>query len=215
MRARGGARRAARSVRRFLAVGAALSVAACSTLPPGALDRTMQGRTVAGRMSVRYTDLATGRPDGSSGRFVWTTEGDALELSLLDPFGQTVALIRSEPRHASIVFRDGRRFDGATPEALTADTLGWTAPLHGLRYWLEGRTDPSAPFTTLPDGTVRQDGWTIRFQRDGTGAAAARVDPIDADAVNGQPAPNRIDLAYPGPPVSIEMRLIIDQRGSS
>ena len=173
-------------------------MAACSTLPPGALDRKITGRTIEGRMAVHYTDLATGKDDASSGRFVWTTSGDALEVSLLDPLGQTVALIRSDDRRSSIVFRDGRRFEGASPESLTEQTLGWTVPLRGLRYWLEGQPDRASAVTTLPDGRIRQDDWTIRFVRDADSAADA--------------PPKRIDLAYPGPPAAIELRLVVDER---
>jgi outer membrane lipoprotein LolB len=183
--------------RAIVATVAALA-AACSTLPPGALDRTIRGATVEGRMSVHYKDLASGKEDASSGRFVWTTDGDALELSLLDPLGQTVALIRSDSRKSSIVFRDGRTVEGATPEALTERTLGWTVPLSGLRDWLDGRPGPGSPVVRLDDGRIRQDDWTIRFVRD-DGAAA--------DAL-----PKRIDLAYPGPPAAIELRLVVDQR---
>ncbi len=171
---------------------------ACSTVPPGTFDRTMHGATIEGRMSVRYKDLASGKEDASSGRFVWTTDGDALELSLLDPLGQTVALIRSDAQRASVVFRDGRRVDGATPEALTQETLGWTVPLHGLRSWLDGRTGADSPATPTADGRVRQDGWTLRFQHDDAAAADA--------------PPKRIDLFYPGPPAEIELRLVVDTR---
>jgi outer membrane lipoprotein LolB len=179
----------------------AIALTACNTLPPGALDRTVQGQTIEGRMSVRYKDLASNKEDASSGRFVWTTSGDELELSLLDPLGQTVALIHSNKERSSIVFRDGRKVNGATPEALTEQTLGWTVPLRGLRYWLAGQPDRDGSVTRLDDGRIRQDNWTIRFQRD-DGAAA--------DAL-----PKRIDLIYPGPPAEIELRLVVDQRSAS
>ncbi len=188
------ARRAARAA----VTGALLAAAGCTTLPPGALDRTIRGETLEGRLSVRYTDAATGRTDASSGRFVWTTSGDSLELSLLDPLGQTVALIRSGARGASIQFRDGRRVDGATPESLTEQTLGWTVPLRGLGWWLVGKPDPASPATTLDDGRLAQDGWTIRFVRDDGAAPDA--------------PPKRIDLAYPGPPAAIDLRLVVDDR---
>lgn len=181
---------------------AALIVAGCATLPPGALDRTIHGDTIEGRLSVHYTDAQTGREDASSGRFVWTTTADALELSLLDPLGQTVALIRSNANGASIQFRDGRRVEGSTPESLTQQTLGWTVPLRGLGWWLDGRTDPSSPVATLDDGRLRQDGWTIRFARD---------DGAPPDAPPDSP-PKRIDLSYPGPPAAIDLRLVVDDR---
>ena len=178
----------------------ALLLGACASVPSGTFDRAVRGETVEGRLSVRYTDQRTGNDDGSSGRFVWTANADALELSLLDPFGQTIALVRSDATRSSITFRDGRRIDGDTPEALTERALGWTVPLRGLRYWLNGRADPSRPSSTLPDGRLRQDDWAIRFQP-GTNDDAS--------------LPARIDLSFPGPPAAIELHLIVDERGTS
>ena len=173
-------------------------LSACATVPPGAFDRLVVGKTIEGRLSVRYKDLETTKEDALSGRFVWTSSGDDLELSLLDPLGQTVALIRSSATGSSITFRDGRRVDGATPEALTQRTLGWTVPLRGMGSWLDGKGDRGSAVTKLEDGRLRQDGWTIRFQADDTVPAGA--------------PPKRIDLSYPGPPAEIEMRLVVDQR---
>lgn len=181
---------------RWVCLGALLVLSGCASVPPGALDQTITGQTIEGRISVRYKTLATDKEDALSGRFVWTASGDDLELSLLDPLGQTVALIRSSPSHSSITFRDGRQVDGETPEAMTQQTLGWTVPLHGLRYWLEGRPDPDREVSTVTDGRIRQDNWSIRF----TGS---------------DPLPKRVDLYYPGPPAEVELRLVVDQRGSS
>ena len=193
-------RRPAAAVR-AAALSTLLCLGACSSVPPGVLDRTAHGRTIEGRLSVRYQDAETSKEDALSGRFVWTDGTDGVELSLLDPLGQTVALIRSSATRSSITFRDGRSVDGATPEALTQRTLGWTVPLKGLRYWLDGRPDPGSTATPLADGRLRQDGWTLRFVAP-EGAAA------DAP-------PRRVDLSFPGPPVEIEMRLVIDQRSDA
>jgi outer membrane lipoprotein LolB len=185
--------------RRLFVCALVALVSGCATT--SGLERTMQGgSTIEGRMSVRYRDQSTGKEDASQGNFVWTSSGDELELSLLSQIGQAIALIRSDARHSSIVFRDGRKVEGDSPEVLTERTLGWTVPLRGLRYWLDGRTDPASAVTTLDDGRVRQDRWTIRFVRE---------DGAPADA-----KPKRIDLAYPGPPAEIELRLVIDQRSA-
>jgi outer membrane lipoprotein LolB len=186
------------AVRRVASGLCLLVLSACASVPPATLDRTVRGETIEGRLAVRYTDPRTGKDDGSSGRFVWTTDRDRLELSLLDPFGQTIALVRSDANTSSITFRDGRRVDGDTPEALTERTLGWTVPLRGLRWWLIGRADPSRPSSTLPDGRLRQDDWAIRF------------DPAPDGTL-----PKRIDLTYPGPPAAIELHLIVDERAAS
>ena len=203
---------------RRAATGLCVLLAACATVPPGTFDRTVRGETIEGRLSVRYTDQRTGKDDGSSGRFVWTTDRDTLELSLLDPLGQTVALVRSNATASSITFRDGRRVDGDTPEALTERTLGWTLPLRGLRYWLVGRADPSRPSSQLPDGRLRQDDWAIRFDPatgDDASAAAAPAGTMDTASSTAPPLPRRIDLTFPGPPASIELHLIVDQRSAS
>ena len=171
-----------------------IALAGCAS-PQAALERTVVGHTIEGRLSVRYRSLADDRTEALSGRFVWTTSGDELELGLLDPLGQTVALIRSSPATSSITFRDGRRVDGATPESLTQQALGWTVPLHGLRYWLEGETDRDRDVERLTDGRLRQDDWSIRFGE-------------------GDGPPKRIDLHYPGPPAEIDLRLVVDQRGA-
>ena len=171
-------------------------MAGCALLQPAALDRSMDGRTIEGRLSVRYKTLATDKEESLSGRFVWTSSGEDLELSLLDPLGQTVALIRSGATRSSITFRDGRVVDGATPESVTEQTLGWAVPLHGLRYWLEGETDRASDVTTLSDGRLRQDNWSIRFSGD-------------------EPLPKRIDLYYPGPPAEVDLRLVVDQRSGA
>jgi len=182
-----------------------LSLAACASVPAGTFDRTVRGETIEGRIAIHTRDLATQKEDASSGRFVWTTAGDELELSLLDPLGQTVALVRSDAKHSSITFRDGRKVDGDTPEELTQRTLGWTVPLRGLRYWLVGRADPSRPMTMLPDSGFRQDDWTLGFQREQGDAAHDAADVL----------PKRIDLHFPGPPVDIELRLVVDSRSTS
>lgn len=186
-------RRRARIASFGAAVGLSILVSGCASLPQGALDRTATGHTIEGRISVRYKSLATDKEDALSGRFVWTASGDDLELSLLDPLGQTVALVRSSPARSSITFRDGRRVDGATPESVTQQTLGWTVPLHGLRYWLEGASDPDSDASTTLDGRLRQGNWSIRFS-------------------GGDSPPKRIDLSYPGPPAEIDLRLVVDER---
>ena len=153
---------------------------------------------------MRYKDLERDHEESLSGRFDWSRRGEAIELALLDPLGQTVALIRSTPVESSITFRDGRTVTGATPEALTQQALGWTVPLRGLSSWLDGRAAPLPVASAEAAGRFRQDGWTIAFTPAST-----------SDAIESKTKPKRIDLSFPGPPVEIEMRLVVDSRGDS
>lgn len=193
---------------RILAGSLLLVLAGCASAPwthePPQFHSVAGARSFEGRLSVRYKDLESDKEDALSGRFEWTQSGDDIELSLLDPLGQTVALIRSDPQRSSITFRDGRKVEGATPEALTQETLGWTVPLRGLGSWLAGKPAAGSTAVALDDGGgMRQDNWTIRFVRD--------PDPSAGNAAQRSP-PRRIDLHYPGPPAEIDMRLVIDQR---
>lgn len=192
---------------RILAGSLLLVLAACASAPwthePPQFQSVAGARSFEGRLSVRYKDLASDKEDALSGRFEWTQNGDDIELGLLDPLGQTVALIRSDPQRSSITFRNGRKVEGATPEALTQETLGWTVPLRGLGSWLAGKPAAGSTAVALDDGGMRQDNWTIRFVRDPSPPAGD---------VAERSAPRRIDLHYPGPPAEIDMRLVIDQR---
>lgn len=174
--------------------------AGCASNPQSPRELQRGAESIDGRISIRYKDLASGKEDALSGRFAWVTTGDALELRLLDPIGQSVALVETAPGRATVTFRDGRKVEGIDAESLTQQTLGYALPLHGLRSWLAGRAAPGSDVSRLPDGRLRQDGWTIRF-----------VAPDDA--ATGQP-PRRIDLEYPGPPAEIEMRLVVDARAA-
>lgn len=179
----------------------------CASLPRSASDGQAD-RVIEGRISVRYKNLDRDREESLSGRFDWSERGAAIELALLDPLGQTVALIRSSPAGSSIRFRDGRVVEGATPEALTQETLGWTVPMRGLAAWLEGHpaaTSSSAPVEGYSiNERFRQDGWTISF-----------APPVDRGAQGATRKPRRIDLSYAGPPAEIEMRLVVDRRSGS
>lgn len=217
------------AIARAVATSSLLLLAACASVGPAHERPSEPGlggaRAVEGRLSVRYKDLASGKEDALTGRFEWMQRGtardDDVELTLLDPLGQTVALIRSDPDHASITFRDGRKVEGATPEALTQDTLGWTVPLRGLASWLDGRAASGSAAVSLDDGRLRQDNWTIRFVRDDetskprAQSGAQSIAQSTAQSTAQSKLPKRIDLFYPGPPAEIEMRLVIDRRSGA
>ena len=188
-----------------------LLLVGCASLSRTASDEsaaTPADRTIEGRISVRYKDLERDREESLSGRFDWSERGDAIELALLDPLGQTVALIRSAATGSSIRFRDGRLVEGTTPDALTQETLGWTVPMRGLAAWLDGHPAPATPSTAIDGHAInerfRQDGWVVAY-----------TPPVESDKQGADAKPRRIDLSYAGPPVEIEMRLIVDRRSGS
>ncbi len=191
---------------RLVATTVVMALCACSTVtPPRTLPSSVQ-RLVSGRISVHYKDLNTDREETLHGRFDWTQSKEQIELSLLDPLGQSVALIQSNavddktrtPR-SKLTLKDGREFNGTTAEDLSQQALGWRLPLRGLTYWLDGLAAPGKEtLVAQPGGSgmqLSQDGWTILYP----GLAPGSV-------------PRRLDLSFPGPPVQVELKLVIDER---
>lgn len=191
---------------RLVAVTMALSLSACASLTP-TLPASAD-RVVSGRISVHYKDLNTDHEESLHGRFDWVQSKEQIELSLLDPLGQSVALIRSNaandaaisPR-SSLTLRDGREFKGTTPEDLSEQALGWRLPLRGLSHWLDGQPAPGqaelVPDTGNTGMQLAQDGWNISYPGLTSGSL-----------------PRRLDLSYPGPPVQVELKLVIDERST-
>ena len=191
-------------VLRVFVLMCSLILAGCASLPAPPPNATAGpiDRELSGRLSVHYRNMATDQEETTFANFEWTERGKNVQLSLFDPLGQTVARINSSPESSALILRDGRHFSGATPEALTREALGWTLPVRGLVSWLDGRPAQASSTISASAGAGRQiaeDGWTIVY-------------PDAGDPVN---APRRINLSYPGPPVAIDLRIVVDHRSGT
>lgn len=180
-------------------------LAGCSTItpkqPPVGQEVAAE-RALAGRISVHYRVFETSREETVFANFDWAERADDVDLSLLDPLGQTIAQVHSTPLASTLTLRDGRVFRGDSPEALTNEVLGWTLPVRGLRAWLAGHPAETAtpPGATDAEGNRRfeEDGWTIVYPDDKAGTL-----------------PRRVNLTYPGPKIAIDLKIIVDTRSGS
>lgn len=146
-----------------------LWLAACSSLPPagrppfaGARE-SLQAFSLSGRFSLRF--------EGRSyvGHLDWRHDGDADELLLSSPFGQSVAEIVSDASGARLTGSDGSLRTAATADELLQSVLAYPLPLSKLLGWLRGR-DPQATTVTL-DGfgrplQLRHEDWRIDYEYD-------------------------------------------------
>jgi outer membrane lipoprotein LolB len=175
-----------------------LFCAGCSTLRPAPHD-TDATFYAHGRLSVHYRDLQSGKEDTVFGRFDWVEHGSTVDLSLLDPLGQSIAIVHSEPGRATLKLADGRAFEGDSAEDLTQEALGYTVPIAGLRSWLLGHAeDPALKPSVDADGAVvlHEMNWTVKYP--------------DATV-----PPKRMDLSYPGPGVALDLRLALEAPDAS
>lgn len=194
-----------RAVRGIAAAGAALALAGCTSTPPsasapGGVLQTAATHAYHGRFAVQYNDRL-GRQQNVYGNFDWQEYGDDVSLELRSPLGQTLAVVKSSPRTASLELPNRQPQFATDVDQLMQNTLGFSLPLAGLRYWLQPTPAPASPAATVRDAEdgarikqIRQDGWTIDY-----------LSYADAPATGVK----RVNLVRATPPLDI--KLVLDQ----
>ena len=185
----------------FLAVCAACALlSACATTggaPPSThtVAPYRDNIELSGRLAVSYQ--RDGKPQALSGKFTWRQSAAATDVTLVSPLGQTIAAIAVTPTSATLTQSGQAPRTAADIDTLSAQALGWSLPVSGLRDWLQGYA--------LHDSVTTRDGWRLRFVSwqepgDGPGAGAAL------------PRPKRIDAERSAGPQSepVAIRIVID-----
>ncbi|MYM35916.1 outer membrane lipoprotein LolB [Duganella sp. FT94W] len=141
---------------------------------------------LAGGIFISYT--RDGKREPLNGSFTWRQTKTTTDVSLISPTGQTVAVINVTPRAATLTEGGKRPQTAPDLDTLTAQTLGWTLPVSGLRDWLQGyATDRDGKrFVASPanDNVITRDGWKLEYVswQDQT-AAVPRPKRIDATRI--------------------------------
>ncbi|CAD6512799.1 Outer-membrane lipoprotein LolB [Paraburkholderia hiiakae] len=204
--------RAARFVRRASlgATAAALLVlAGCATQQPPRQPSTSNAttslttqtnRAYHGRFAVQYVDQ-NGQQRNAYGNFEWHETDSTVTLQLLNPLGQTLALVTSAPSQATLELPNRQPLTADNVSTLMQQALGFALPVEGLRYWLQPSVAPTSRARTTPDpqnpqrlSQIEQDGWTIDY-----------VAYADAPATGVK----RVNLTREDPPLQI--KLVLDQ----
>jgi len=197
------ARRAALGAAAALAV----ALAGCASTPHGPSTSnatpelsTQTSNAYHGRFAVRYVDQ-NGQTRNAYGNFDWQQQGDTVTLQLLNPLGQTLAIVTSSPASATLELPNRQPVTADNVTSLMQHTLGFALPVEGLRYWLASSPAPTSHAKTIvdPDQTSRmkeidQEGWTIQY-----------LAYADAPATGVK----RLDLTRQDPPLDI--KLVLDR----
>jgi outer membrane lipoprotein LolB len=153
----------------------------------------------AGRFAVQYTD-SNGQPRNAYGNFQWHETGDTVTLQLLNPLGQTLAIVEAAPSSATLELPNHAPQTAPNVEDLMHAALGFALPVSGLRYWLQPSAAPSSRARTKLDPQsgrlqqIQQDGWTIDY----LAYAAAPATGV-----------KRLNLARQNP--ALQVKLVLDQ----
>jgi len=157
---------------------------------------------LSGKLSVTYQK--DGQPQRLNGAYSWTQRPGTIDVELFGPLHQTQAVLHVTPQAATLTLNDGKTRSAADIDTLTAQTLGWTLPVSGLRDWLQGHaTDAQGkPFSASPanSNVVTKDGWRLRFA-EWQGGKAADGTPV--------PMPRRINAERSATAASDELSITV------
>ncbi|WP_432381188.1 outer membrane lipoprotein LolB [Duganella sp. P38] len=120
---------------------------------------------LAGGIFISYT--RDGRKEPLNGSFTWKQTSASTDVSLISPTGQTVAVIKVTPTSATLTESGKPPKSAPNLDTLTAQTLGWTLPVSGLRDWLQGYATgrDGKRFVASPsnDNVITRDGWKLEY----------------------------------------------------
>ncbi|RQH04606.1 lipoprotein insertase outer membrane protein LolB [Paraburkholderia dinghuensis] len=160
-----------------VATAALFALAGCATQPPHEPSTsnattsltTQTTRAYHGRFAVQYVDRY-GQERNAYGNFDWRETGSTVTLQLLNPLGQTLAIVTSSPAQATLELPNRQPLTADNVSTLMQQALGFALPVEGLRYWLQPSVAPTSSAQTTDDpqnpsrlAQIEQDGWTIHY----------------------------------------------------
>ncbi|CAN5220232.1 lipoprotein insertase outer membrane protein LolB [soil metagenome] len=122
---------------------------------------------LSGRLSVRYQK--DGTEEALHVNFTWQQSSERTLVSILSPTGQILATIEILPDSATLAQAGQAPRIAKDVDALTAQTLGWSFPVAGLRDWLQGFgvDGDGRNFVASPANgdtpVITKDGWRIQY----------------------------------------------------
>nr|WP_314607123.1 outer membrane lipoprotein LolB [uncultured Janthinobacterium sp.] len=182
----------------FALTALCLSLSACSTLTsPFSSGAAPSGQTVApyrdqveltGRLNVVYQK--DDKPESATVNFNWQQTAQRTDVTLYSPVGSTLATIAVTPQQAVLTQSGKAPRSAPDVDTLSAQMLGWSLPVSGLRDWLQGYAvgADGKRFAASPanDSVTTKDGWRLRYvswqdASDNTPGALPQPRRIDAE----------------------------------
>lgn len=121
--------------------------------------------TITGRVAVQSGQ------EGWSATLYWRQDREKYAMRFISPLGQGTYQLYGDNRQVSLLTADNKLFQASDAESLLMDNLGWSVPLHGLRYWVRGVPEPGIETENIiidDEGRMtdlQQSGWRISISR--------------------------------------------------
>jgi len=154
-------------------VGAALlsALLGCVTRPPPRPPVVPWEQRLPALQAIADFELEgrVGASDGQQGFSAglhWRQRQDHATLDLTSPLGLSAAHIEQDGEELTVTTSKGAILTKSAASQELAATLGFEPPLHSLRYWVLGASDPAFPSQESIDEQQRlthleQDGWHV------------------------------------------------------
>jgi len=138
------------------------------------------------RMEGRLA-LNTGRR-GYSGTVSWEQNDDIVDFRFRGPFGFGGFRIHGDHEQLRVKTTSGDEMLLRDPEKEMSERFGWSLPVHSMRYWILGVSDPGLPANEVPDAdglldSMEQAGWLVHY--DSYGEAEGLLLPRRLDMERG------------------------------
>lgn len=145
----------------FYSAATVLLVAACAQTPKPQQGEWPQASDVGdftadGRLAVKVEGK------GSYANFDWRYQNHVQTIDVNTPLGNTVGQLCQDGQGVLAVDNKGQVYQAQTAEELSGRLLGFELPVQYLHIWADGKRVAGQPYEMLPDGRLKQSGWTIR-----------------------------------------------------
>jgi outer membrane lipoprotein LolB len=151
-----------------------LLCAGCATTPPRLPPTVPWEQRLPALQAIADFELEgrVGASDGQQGFSAglhWRQRQDTATLDLTAPLGVGAAHIEQAGDELTVTTAKGATLRQSAASQELAATLGFEPPLHSLRYWVLGASDPAFPAQESIDHQQRlthleQDGWHVTFE---------------------------------------------------
>jgi outer membrane lipoprotein LolB len=168
---------AQRSMARGVLLAAIAWLGACATVPPtpveesGAWATRQQALAGVERWVVQGRVGIETKTDGGTATLTWAQDGESYSMRIMAPLGQGTFELRGNEAGVSLRTPENRRISAQDPETLMQQSLGWSLPVAGMRYWVRGLPVPGHAIGQMRLDEagrlldLQQDGWRISLQR--------------------------------------------------
>lgn len=158
------------------------SLSGCVSFWTPSLEQSWQGR-------FSVVAQSQSNQQAYSGRFYLThSDSPITVLDLKSSLGNTIARVTQTAQATSLQALGAQSQQARNVDELMLQTFGFSVPIDGLQYWIDGETIPYQQAQTKPVNPpyqeIVQNGWVIRYETFDSEGLPKRIKFLRAESPN-------------------------------